>query len=223
MPKQINKKFLTYLLFFILFGSLNNKNLNEIELPKIKEINILGFEKENRNQLLKNLEFLKLQNIFFLQKKEIEEILKKNDLIDKYYIFKKYPATLEVKIDQTKFLAYLLKDGKYFFVGSNGKLIKSTKELKKKPMIFGNFKLNEFFKLKDALDKSNFDYDQIDKLYSFPSGRWDIKLRSGKLLKLSNVNFQNSLELLSLILKDPKFQNVQIIDVRQKNQVITSE
>ena len=89
MPKQINKKFLTYLLFFILFGSLNNKNLNEIELPKIKEINILGFEKENRNQLLKNLEFLKLQNIFFLQKKEIEEILKKNDLIDKYYIFKK--------------------------------------------------------------------------------------------------------------------------------------
>ena len=223
MPKQINKKFLTYLLFFILFGSLNNKNLSEIELPKIKEINILGFEKENRNQLLKNLEFLKLQNIFFLQKKEIEEILKKNDLIDKYYIFKKYPATLEVKIDQTKFLAYLLKDGKYFFVGSNGKLIKSTKELKKKPMIFGNFKLNEFFKLKDALDKSNFDYDQIDKLYSFSSGRWDIKLRSGKLLKLSNVNFQNSLELLSLILKDPKFQNVQIIDVRQKNQVITSE
>ncbi len=223
MPKQINKKFLTYLLFFILFGSLNNKNLSEIELPKIKEINILGFEKENRNQLLKNLEFLKLQNIFFLQKKEIEEILKKNDLIDKYYIFKKYPTTLEVKIDQTKFLAYLLKDGKYFFVGSNGKLIKSTKELKKKPMIFGNFKLNEFFKLKDALDKSNFDYDQIDKLYFFPSGRWDIKLRSGKLLKLSNVNFQNSLELLNLILKDPKFQNVQIIDVRQKNQVITSE
>ena len=68
--------------------------------------------------------------------------------------------------------------------------------------------MNEFFGLKDALDKSNFDYDQIDKLYFFPSGRWDIKLRSGKLLKLPNVNFQNSLELLSLILKDPKFQNV---------------
>jgi len=223
MPQQINKKFLTYLLFFILFGSLNNKNLSEIELPKIEEINILGFEKENRNQLLKNLEFLKLQNLFFLQKKEVEEILKKNDLIDKYYIFKKYPTTLEVKIDQTKFLAYLLKDGKYFFVGSNGKLIKSTKELKKKPMIFGNFESSEFFKLKDALDKSNFDYDQIDKLYFFPSGRWDIKLRSGKLLKLPNVNFQNSLKLLSLILKDSKFQNVKIIDVRQKNQVITSE
>tara|TARA_B100000900_G_C20555176_1_gene706471 strand:+ start:831 stop:1502 length:672 start_codon:yes stop_codon:yes gene_type:complete len=223
MLQQINKKFLLYLFLFFLFGSLNNKNLTEIELPKIEKIDIFGFDEENSNQLLENLEFLKFQNLFFLQRLEIEEILRQNDLIDKYSIFKKYPSTLELKINQTEFLAYLPKDGKYFFVGSNGRLIESKKKLKKKPIIFGNFKINEFFKLKNSIDKSNFDYEQINELFYFPSGRWDIKLRSGKLVKLPIDDLNSSLNLLIKVLNDTKFQNAKIIDIRQYNQVIISE
>ncbi len=223
MPQQINKKFLLYLFLFFLFGSLNNKNLTEIELPKIEKINIFGFNEENSNELLKNLEFLKFQNLFFLQRLEIEEILRQNDLIDKYSIFKKYPSTLELKINQTEFLAYLPKDGKYFFVGSNGRLIESKKKLKKKPIIFGNFRINDFFKLKNSIDKSNFDYEQINELFYFPSGRWDIKLRSGKLVKLPIDDLKSSLNLLIKVLNDIKFQNAKIIDIRQYNQVIISE
>jgi cell division protein FtsQ len=223
MPQLINKKFLLYLFFFLLFGSLNNKNLTEIEFQKIEKINILGFEKKYKNQLLKNLEFVKFQNLFFLQRYEIEKILRQNDLIDKYSIFKKYPSTLEVKINQTEFLAYSFKDRKYYFVGSNGKLIESKKKLQKKPIIFGNFKVNDFLEFKDSIDKSNFDYDNIDELFFFPSGRWDIKLKSGKLLKLPNIDLKNNLELLIQILNDVKFQNAKIIDIRQHNQVIISE
>lgn len=223
MPRLINKKFLLYLFFFLLFGSLNNKNLTEIKFQKIKKISIFGFEKKYKIQLLKNLEFVKFQNLFFLQRSEIEKILRQNDFIDKYSIFKKYPSTLEVKINQTEFLAYSFIDRKYYFVGSNGKLIESKKKLQKKPIIFGNFKVNDFLELKDSIDKSNFDYDNIDELFFFPSGRWDIKLKSGKLLKLPNIDLKNSLELLIQILNDAKFQNVKIIDIRQHNQVITSE
>jgi len=223
MLQQINKKFLLYLFLFFLFGSLNNKNLTEIELPKIEKIDIFGFDEENSNQLLKNLEFLKFQNLFFLQRLKIEEILRQNDLIDKYFIFKKYPSTLELKINQTEFLAYSPKDGKYFFVGSNGRLVESKKKLKKKPIIFGNFKINDFFKLKNSIDKSNFDYEQINELFYFPSGRWDIKLRSGKLAKLPIDDLNSSLNLLIKILNDTKFRNAKIIDIRQYNQVIISE
>ena len=50
MPQQINKKILLYIFLFIILGTINNKNLDKFNLPKIETI------KSNTN--LKNWKLL---------------------------------------------------------------------------------------------------------------------------------------------------------------------
>ena len=70
MRSQINKKILLYLFLFILLGTLNNKNINNFQFIDIKEIKVEGLSEDNNSRLLKNLDFLKFQNIFFINKKK---------------------------------------------------------------------------------------------------------------------------------------------------------
>ena len=222
MPQQINKKILLYFFLFIILGTFNNKNLNKFEFPKINRINISGFETHNNN-FQEKLEILKLNNLFLLKKSQIEELFDTNNLIEEYKIFKKYPSSLEVEIIKTKFLALLNIDGKTFFVGSNGKLIETKDNLKDLPYIFGNLDMNNFLNLKKTIDNSTLEFKEIKNLYFFPSGRWDVELSSGILIKLPNERLKESLDLSLNLLNNEEFVNVKLIDVRQKNQVIANE
>ena len=222
MPQQINKKILLYFFLFIILGTFNNKNLNKFEFPKINRINISGFETHN-NSFQEKLEILRLNNLFLLKKSQIEELFDTNNLIEEYKIFKKYPSSLEVEIIKTKFLALLNIDGKTFFVGSNGKLIETKDNLKDLPYIFGNLDINSFLRLKKIIDNSILEFKEIKNLFFFPSGRWDVELSSGILIKLPNEKLKESLDLSLNLLNNEKFVNVKLIDVRQKNQVIVNE
>ena len=222
MPQQINKKILLYFFLFIILGTFNNKNLNKFEFPKINRVNISGFETHNNN-FQEKLEILKLNNLFLLKKSQIEELFDTNNLIEEYKIFKKYPSSLEVEIIKTKFLALLNIDGKTFFVGSNGRLIETKNNLKDLPYIFGNLDMNNFLRLKKIIDNSTLEFKEIKNLYFFPSGRWDLELSSGILIKLPNEKLKESLDLSLNLLNNEKFVNVKLIDVRQKNQVIVNE
>ena len=222
MPQQINKKILLYFFLFIILGTFNNKSLNKFEFPKINRINISGFETHNNN-FQEKLEILKLNNLFLLKKSQIEELFDTNNLIEEYKIFKKYPSSLEVEIIKTKFLALLNIDGKTFFVGSNGRLIETKNNLKDLPYIFGNLDMNNFLRLKKIIDNSTLEFKEIKNLYFFPSGRWDLELSSGILIKLPNEKLKESLDLSLNLLNNEKFVNVKLIDVRQKNQVIVNE
>jgi len=222
MLQLINRKIFFYFFLFIIFGTLNNKNFNKFDFPKINSIKIYGLEKIDKD-LIKSLELFKFSNIFFIDEFEIKKIFEKNNLVEEYKIFKKYPSILEIKIIETKFLAKTNKDGKTFFVGSNGKLIETKKEFKNLPYIFGDFDINNFLNLKKIIDNSSLDFTQIENLYSFPSGRWDIEILSETLIKLPNQNIKESLDLSLDLLNDKKFSNIKQIDVRQKNQVIVNE
>ena len=109
---------------FIVIGTLNNKNLTEKDFFRIEEILVKGLDKKDDFELKKSLKFLKSNNIFFLNKIKINEIVYSNSLIENYFITKKYPSSLLVEINKTNFLAILKKDNEFFFLGSNGKLIK---------------------------------------------------------------------------------------------------
>jgi len=222
MPQQIDKKILLYFFLLIILGTFNNKNLNKFEFPKINQINISGFATHNNN-FQEKLEILKLNNLFLLKKSQVEELFDNNNLIEEYKIFKKYPSSLEVEIIKTKFLALLNIDGKTFFVGSNGRLIETKNNLKDLPNIFGNLDMNNFLRLKKIIDNSKLEFKEIKNLYFFPSGRWDLELSSGILIKLPNEKLKESLDLSLNLLNNEKFVNVKLIDVRQKNQVIVNE
>ena len=223
MHQQVSKKILVYFFLFIIFGTLNNKNFTNSEIFRINNINVSGIENKNNLDLIKDLDLLKFQNIFFLDKEKIKKIIYSNPFIEKFSILKKYPSELEINIYKTKFLAHIKQENEIFFLGSNRKLIKTNKEIKNIPYIFGNFDDTEFFKFKEIIDSSNFDYKEIKNLFFFPSKRWDIETHTGVLIKLPKNELNNSLELALNMLSDINFKNIKIIDLRQKNQVITNE
>ena len=137
-------------------------------------------------------------------------------------MFKKYPSEIMIKVDQTNFLAQLKKGNENFLFGSNGKFIKTITFKPNIPFIFGNFDKENFFKLKKAIDETDFNYEEIKNLFFFPSGRWDIETNSGLLIKLPRDNFKESLELLVSFLDSRRKDEINKIDLRQENQIITN-
>ena len=203
-----------------MIGTFNNRNLKENEIFKINRIDLIGLKGDKKIRLVNELNSLGMKNILFLNENKIKKIINTNNEIEQFSIFKKYPSSLDIKIEKAKFLAQIKKDGKNYFLGSNKKLIKSSKLSKDIPFIFGDFKIENFFSLKNALDKTNFDYKLIDKLFFFKSGRWDIKLKNGILIKLPNQNIQDSLNLYLKILKNKNLKKINEIDLRQNKQII---
>ena len=222
MPQQISKKILVYFFLFIIFGSLNNKNLAQLRFPNIERIKIEGLETKNK-EFQKSLDLFKMETLFNLDKLKLRELLDSNNLIEEYVISKRYPSSLEIKIIETELLALLNKKGKSFYIGSNGKLIEVENIVKNLPYIFGDPNIDKFLSLKRMIDSSKLDYNDVENLFFFPSGRWDIEISSGVLIKLPIENTEESLELSLNLLDYKQFDNIKSIDARPQNQVITYE
>ena len=220
MPQKRNKKILIYIFLFLIFTTFNNKNLNYKNFLKIDKIVVEGLDENSNFELQNNLLLLEVNDLFFLDKSEISEIINSNNLVEKYYVFKKYPSTLNIKIDKTKILAQLKKNGNSFFLGSNNRFIKKKDINYEVPFIFGDFETRNFFELKKAIDDSNFDYKEINKLFSFKSGRWDIETNNGLIIKLPKDKIKKSLSLVDSIINEYKDYKIFKIDLRQNNQVI---
>ena len=110
MPQNKSKKILLYFFLFLIIGTLNNKNLNNPNLSKISKINVEGLSEVKNTEVINSLNFLKINNLFFLDKIKVQKTLNSNNLIQKYTVYKKYPSTLNIKIEKTKFLAQIKND-----------------------------------------------------------------------------------------------------------------
>ena len=222
MLQQINKKIIFYISLIIILGTFNNKNLKNFDLPKINMVNIEGIE-FNDNEYLKIMNLIKLNNLLSIQKSQIKEILNSNNLIEEYEVFKKYPSSLEIRIEKTNFLASTNINGKNYLVGSNGKLINTKDYSQNLPFIFGNFETEKFLEFKNIILQTDFKYNNIKNFYYFPSGRWDIEMISGVLIKLPITGIKESLSLSIDLLEDKEFSNIKILDIRQKNQIVIND
>ena len=222
MLQQINKKIIFYISLVIILGTFNNKNLKNFDLPKINMVNIEGIE-FNDNEYLKIMNLIKLNNLLSIQKSQIKEILNSNNLIEEYEVFKKYPSSLEIRIERTNFLASTIINGKNYLVGSNGKFINTKDYSQNLPFIFGNFETEKFLEFKNIILQTDFKYNNIKNFYYFPSGRWDIEMISGVLIKLPITGIKESLNLSIDLLEDKEFSNIKILDIRQKNQIVIND
>ena len=222
MLQQINKKIIFYISLVIILGTFNNKNLKNFDLPKIAIVNIEGIE-FNDNEYLKIMNLIKLNNLLSIQKSQIKEILNSNNLIEEYEVFKRYPSSLEIKIEKTNFLASTNINGKNYLVGSNGKFINTKDYSQNLPFIFGNFETEKFLEFKNIILQTDFEYNNIQNFYYFPSGRWDIEMISGVLIKLPITGIKESLNLSIDLLEDKEFSNIKILDIRQKNQIVIND
>ncbi len=223
MLQRKNKKIFIYIFLFLIIATFNNKNLDISNFFKIASISIKGLDEKNKFELSKNLNFLKNDNIFLLDKSEIKSVIETNNLVEKYSVFIIYPSSIKIVIKKTNLLAYVNKGSEIFLLGSNGKLIKSNKLEKNLPSIFGDFKTKNFFELKDAMLESNFNFSDIKNLYFFKSGRWDIETKQGLLIKLPHKDLKKAFEIFINFSATKDLKEIKKIDLRQNNQIVINE
>jgi len=220
-------KLFFYLILFILLSTqiTKNKNIIKHSTTTVNYIEVTGMSYENNLKVSESLNSLLFQNIFFINKSDINNILKDNNLIESFYIKKFYPNEIKINIKQADLLATTNKNGKKFYIGSNGKLISIDKIKnfnKKLPFVFSKSNYNEFVKLKKIIDKSKFQFEEIESFYYFPSGRWDFKTNKGMLIKLPKKNILESLKLADLIKTNVQLKNNKIVDLRISNRIIAT-
>ena len=194
-----------------------------ISFPKINKIEITGLDLNKRKKIESIIYDANFKNIFYVDKQYLKKKVNSINIIEQFEIFKNYPSTLKIFIKETKILAQIKKNGFDYFIGSNGKLILNDYSASDLPFVFGDLDLNEFLNFKNKIDKSDFNFKNITKLYYFKSKRWDIETSKGYLIKLSKDNIEEDLNLFTRLSNEEKFKNKLIIDFRQKDQIILNE
>ncbi len=223
MHQRKIKIILIYFFLLLTVGSINNSNIRNLKFEEIKYIKISGLNNLNKELIEKDIKNLDLENIFFLKKKDFINVLNSNSLVESFIVFKKYPSTLQIKIKETNLVAKINKDGKIFYIGTNGKLSEKKIFEKELPFIFGKPNIQEFLLFKKNIDKSNFSYQEVKNLYFFPSKRWDIELKNNIILKLPKDDVKKSLNDIFQFLKNNNFNRMKTIDARVKNQIIIND
>ena len=226
MLQSIDKKY-KYFFFgflFILLSTVNNTNvINSFNFtPKVKNIEVFGLKIDINEEIRDKMEFLKHKNIYNIDEKKITHILNKYSFIDKYKVSKIYPSKIIIHLTETDYLAKTMVNNVKYVVGSNGKLIdvKYAQDKIQLPNIFGNFSGKSFINLIKQINNTNFNYNEVNNFYYFPSKRWDIEMKSNLVIKLPKDDLENSFNKLNKILTNSKFNDIKIIDLRVPGQLI---
>ena len=223
MHQRKGKKILTYFFVLLLVGSINNIELKNIDISEIKNIKVSGLEEVDNKIIFNDIKKLSLENILFLDSIGLTNLINSNALVEEYEIFKKYPSSLNIELKKTEFLAKINKNEKIQIIGSNGKLSENKLLKNDLPFIFGNPNVKEFLTFKNILDDSNFSYSEIQNFYFFPSKRWDLQLKNGIIIKLSQKNIKESLNYAFLFLNNIDLTNLKIIDARIQKKIILND
>ena len=223
MQQRKSKKILIYFFLLLVVGSINNINFNDLKLQNVNNINIVGLDIEDKLILLKKIKNFNLDNIFFISKSDLINEIESNSLVEKYFIFKRYPSSIDINIEKTIFLAKINNNGQVFYLGSNGKFTKNDFSNNQLPYIFGSPEVIEFFDIKEVIDKSKITYKEIKNLYFYPSRRWDLELRNNIIIKLPKDNTNLALNLALEFLYKEEFKDVKMIDARIENQIILDD
>ena len=217
----MKKSFFGLILLFVLlttyspkFSFIKDLNLN-IENIEIENNTIIKTEK-----IKEKLSFLYNENLFFLNIENIEENLKKEDFIESFTIKKIYPNNLKLMIVEKKVIAILQNKQKKFYISNKGDLINfiDIEFYKDLPTVFGNGE--NFYSLYLDLQNVKFPLHMIRSFYFFESGRWDLIMVDGKIIKLPVEDYLFSLKNFMLSKSKSNFDNYKIFDYRIKDQLI---
>lgn len=225
MHQLINKnKIYFYLTLLILLTSITNENSSKIfkNYFKVNNIIIETPLPKIKSKIFLNTKYLLTKNIFFINKKELTNSIKKLNFLEEIHIKKKFPSTLIIKASVTNLLAETYRDQEKYFLGSNKEFIESKhiENNKNLPTIFGNFEISDYFDIKSKIDKHNFNGVQILKFYFHKNKRWDLHFQNNIVIKLPNKNIKDTLNIFE---KFKKFNDIKpntVIDLRIPNRII---
>ena len=222
MHQLIDKKnkVILYLLLLFILSTTSGKFVDSQNSYStiINQINIEGLSSDDNKKIYIELNNLFYKNILLIEKEEIQRVINKFNIIQEYSIKKIYPSTININIKPTKFVARLSNNDQ--LVGANGKLIEDKENREILPYIFGQFNTKDFLNFKNNIDQSKFNFTKFKTLFFFPSNRWDILTNDNILIKLSQDNLYESLNLAYKIVHSNDFKNINLIDLRMNNHLI---
>ena len=216
----MKKKFLIGIVLLIFLATFNpQKNISFNKL-KVKKIVVKNNQILKKEALIRDFSFLYDKSMIFLNSYEIKKKINKRSLIESIKIKKIYPNKIEIIIKEKKPIAILIYKNEKFFLGKKMELINymEIEKYKNIPVIFGE---NEKFKiLFNNLQKINFPKESIKQYNLLESGRWDLTLKDGKIIKLPIRNYLISLKNFIEIKDSRNFKKYNTFDFRLKNQLI---
>ncbi len=224
------KKIYSIFLLILILIFLSSYNPNYQDLTSKKNNNFLVIEniEITDNFLIKEqkikekLKKIYNKNIFFINRKDIEEPLQGINFLEKVEVKKKYPNTIIVKIFETKPIAIVFKNKEKHILDNLSNLIsfKNDKNFDNLPNVFGEGAEISFMNFFNKLKKSNFPIQEIENFYFFQIGRWDLQLLNDKVIKFpSNIDLETIKKSIELI-KSEDLKNYNIIDLRVDGKII---
>ena len=219
MRLQIDKKikFYFYLIFFLLFSTFYNSNL---ELYFNKKFKIDNIENKNENMEIYELNYLLNRNIFYIDKKLLSHKLKNNPIFRSYEIKKIYPNTLRIQLVKSNVIAKIVQNGSSIYLGDNGKIFYSSEVNNQIPEIQGTINLRNINKVIKILNYSSFNLDKIKMIKFYPSNRFDLIFSNKNIIKFPKDIDQKFIENAFIFHKNNIYNK--IIDLRLKNKIITT-
>ncbi len=216
----MKKRTIIAIALLILLTTISPKKKVIISKFNLKEILI------SNNSLVKekDIKFLLTpiynKNLIFLKNSEIKKLLLEENFIESFKLKKKYPDTIKIEIFEKKPIAILINKKNKFYISKKIDLIEFKKlpNFQNLPYIFGD--KENFKKLFYNLNEINFPLKEIKKYTLYETGRWDLKTKNDKTIKLPVENYIKSLENYLNIRSKKDFKNFEVFDYRINNQLI---
>ena len=208
--------------FFSTYSPSDNDNDRSLIFP-IKKIIIEGNNIVNKNTLLRKLQNIYGKSLFFLNTNQIKDAIFNINFISTVKIKKIYPNVIKLIISEKKPIAIFINKKNKFYILEKKGLLKYIylEDYKDLPNVF-NFD-KSFYALYRSLNKVNFPVNEIRSYYYFKINRWDIILKSNKVIKLPAKNYIKSLENFMSLVTKSNFDTYNNFDYRIKNQLIINE
>ena len=224
MHLKIDKKlnFFFYTSLIILLTSINNYNLKYKNTFNIKDIEVNGFSIEKNLQIKNQIKNILGKNIFFLRKEYFIKLIERND-VKETRVRKIYPNKIIVSFISAKPICVIENQSNRIILGDNGKILGIEVVKNNLPTVSGSNNIRNIFEVINLLKKSNLDYQNVKNIVFFKSGRFDIDLKNGVIIKFPLIYSKEIINYSNSLLDNDKFINSKVIDLRLKNRIIKYE
>ena len=220
----MKKNYYLWVILFIFLSTYNFYDSTELKLNffSIKYIEIKGTKNSSQKDIEKKLNNIKGKNLFFLNRKNFQNLLDDIDFVETFEIKKIYPNKVRVEVIELEPIGVYINDqGKRYLLLKNNRIIKNyDNSFTNLPEVNGEGAIEKFSNFYKKIENSKFNLNLVKKYNYYATRRWDILLNDNKLIKLPPENYNESLEKFAEIYEKSEFNKFKIFDFRIKNELI---
>ena len=220
LKKDKNLNIFLYISLILILSSINNYNYRNVFI--INDIKVNGFSDEKNKIIKDDVQTIFGKNIFFLEKINLKKFINRNDT--KEFIVKKiYPNKILINFTPAKPICIIENKNNKIVLGDNGKILDVEINENNFPIVSGSKNISLILEVVNLLKSSKFEYDSIKNIIFFKSGRFDITLNNGLLIRFPINYSKEIIDYGSDLLNNKKFANSKTIDLRINNRIIKYE